>query len=115
VVLQLICEQQAGIPLIMESLNGNSDDKTHFRETIKTHLEQMKNDCRLEYIVADSALYVAETLKNMSDMLWISRVPETLKLSHHIIDTVTPHLMTDLKESAYFSLETTYGDVKEWP
>jgi len=68
VVLQLICEQQAGIPLMMESLNGNSDDKTHFRESIKTHIEQMKNDFNLEDIVADSALYVAETLKNIPEM-----------------------------------------------
>ena len=41
VVLQLIVENQAGIPRRMKSLDGNSDDKTSFRDTIKTHLAQL--------------------------------------------------------------------------
>ena len=113
VVLQLICEQQAGIPLMMESLNGNNDDKSNFKETIKNHIEQMHNDFHLEYILADSALYVAETLKNMQDMLWISRVPGTLKLSQNVIEMVAPHLMTNLEKPSSFSLEVTYAEVKQ--
>ena len=31
VVLQLICERQAGIPLMMETLSANNSDKTSFR------------------------------------------------------------------------------------
>lgn len=34
VVLNLIADNQAGIPLHMEALDGNSSDKTVFRETI---------------------------------------------------------------------------------
>jgi len=47
-VLQLICERQAGIPLLMETLNGNNSDKDSFRETISAHIKQMRNDFNLE-------------------------------------------------------------------
>jgi transposase len=40
--LQLICENQAGIPLLMKPLSGNNADKTGFRETIKTHIGQLQ-------------------------------------------------------------------------
>ena len=38
VILQLIVENQAGIPLLMKTMDGNSDDKTGFRETIQAHI-----------------------------------------------------------------------------
>jgi len=49
-VLQLICERQAGIPLLMETLSGNKSDKDSFRETVKAHIEQLKTDFGMEYI-----------------------------------------------------------------
>ncbi|MCP4282927.1 MAG: IS1634 family transposase, partial [Gammaproteobacteria bacterium] len=63
VVLQLVCERQAGIPLLMETLSGNNSDKTSFRDTVKTHIGQLQSDVGLEYVTADRALYVAETLR----------------------------------------------------
>ena len=65
VVLQLICENQAGIPLAMKPLSGNSADKTDFRETVKTHIGQLQQDVGLHYLVADSALYSQETLQEV--------------------------------------------------
>lgn len=68
VVLQLICERQAGIPLLMEPLSGNNSDKTSFRNLINAHVDQMHTDFRVEYLVADSALYTAETLADMAEL-----------------------------------------------
>jgi transposase len=65
VVLQLIVERQASIPLRMEPLNGNRSDKVSFCDTIRTHIGQLKTDVGLEYLGADSALYTAETLPQM--------------------------------------------------
>jgi transposase len=48
VVLQLICEQQAGIPLLMKPLSGNSSDNNDFRETVEAHIGEMKTDFKLE-------------------------------------------------------------------
>ena len=113
VVLQLICERQAGIPLLMETLSGNNSDKESFRETVKNHIAQMRSDFHVEYVVADSALYVAETLKAMQDFFWISRVPETLKLARDMIHAVAPELMENLEQSAFRSMGVVYGDVRQ--
>ena len=95
VVLQLICERQAGIPLLMKPLSGNSSDKTDFREAVQAYIDQMKNDFSLKYLAADSALYTAETLRELNKILWISRVPETLTLSQEVIHAVASELMHD--------------------
>ena len=113
VVLQLICERQAGIPLMMETLSGNNSDKTSFRDMINAHVEQMRNAFHINYLIADSALYVAETLQDMQDFLWISRAPETLSLSCDIIHAVAPDLMGNPTKSAYRSLGVIYGDVQQ--
>jgi transposase len=90
VVLQLIVERQAGIPLLMEPLNGNSSDKVSFRDTIKAHISQLQTEVGLEYLGADSALYTAETLPQMQGFFWFSRVPDTLSLARALIQTVAP-------------------------
>ncbi len=78
VVLQLICENQAGIPLWMRAMSGNSNDSSDFREIIKTHLSQLEESIGMSIIIADSALYAKETLKELGDFAWITRVPETI-------------------------------------
>ena len=78
VVLQLICENQAGIPLWMKALSGNSNDSSDFRETISTHLSQIKEIFGMKMMVADSALYAKKTLKELGEFGWMSRVPETI-------------------------------------
>ena len=113
VVLQLICENQAGIPLLMKPLSGNNADKTGFRETIKTHIGQLQQDVGLRYLVADSALYCHESLQEMRDILWISRVPETLTLAKDMIQQVAPMLMVNPNEQTMTSLCTSYGEIRQ--
>ena len=113
VVLQLLCERQAGIPLLMEVLSGNSSDKTSFRETITAHLEQLQGAVGLEILIADSALYTRETLKEMGDDGWISRVPETLTLACELIHAMAPEVMHDPTQSAFCALGTVYGEVRQ--
>ncbi len=93
VVLELIAENQAGIPLWMEPLSGNGDDKTSLRATVKAHLGQLKRAEGLEYGVADSALYTAETLRELEGMVWITRVPETLSAAREAIQAAAPGLI----------------------
>jgi len=40
-ILQLIVENQAGIPERLKSLDGSRSDKTGFRETIQAHIKQL--------------------------------------------------------------------------
>lgn len=113
VVLQLICERQAGIPLLMNSLSGNSSDKDSFRDMINAHIDQLRKDFEVKYLIADSALYVAKTLKDMNDFLWISRVPETLTLARAMIHEVAPDLMNNPEQAEFRSIGAVYGDVKQ--
>jgi len=113
VVLQMICERQAGLPLMMQALSGNNSDKESFREMVVNFTEQMRVDFGIEYLIADSALYTAETLSSMSTLLWISRVPETLNLACDVIDVVAPGLMHDPTQGAFRRIEVEYGGVKQ--
>lgn len=113
VVLQLLCERQAGIPLLMEALSGNSSDKTAFRETVQAYMEQLQGAVGLEILIADSALYTRETLQEMRAYAWISRVPETLTLARELIHAVAPELMHDPTQTAWCTLGTVYGEVRQ--
>jgi transposase len=113
VVLQLISDGQAGIPLLMETLNGNNSDKDSFRNTIKTHIGQLREDVGLEYMVADSALYTAETLQEMKDYYWISRVPGTISLTEELIQATVDNLMLTPDERSYCALGVTYAGIKQ--
>ena len=111
--LQLISEHQAGIPILMKALSGNDSDKDSFRNTINTHINQLKQDVGLEYLIADSALYTAKTLGDLENCLWISRVPETLDAARELIVAIAPDLMENPESLNFRSLGCTYGEVKQ--
>jgi transposase len=113
VVLQLITDNQAGIPLWMEALSGNSNDKESFRQTLNAHLEQLHEGVGLSLIVADSALYTAETLQDLGGFPWITRVPETIGGTRELILAVSDEWMQTQPERAYTVLGAIYGGVKQ--
>ena len=111
--LELIVENQAGIPLMMQSLSGNESDKSSFSEAITTHIEQLQNELGVEYLIGDSALYTSESLKKMDDIFWITRVPEVLKDAKWIIDEVSSDLMVDLEIESHCSICMSYADIQQ--
>jgi transposase len=113
VILQLICEHQAGIPLWMDALSGNSSDKASFRETLNAHLEQLRGGVGLSLIVADSALYTAKTLQDLGGFPWITRVPETIGGTRELILAVSGEWLETRPERAYTELGTCYAGVKQ--
>jgi hypothetical protein len=62
VVLNLITENQAGIPIHMEALDGNSSDKSCFRNTIERHIGQLQNVTGFDYLIMDSAGYTQSAI-----------------------------------------------------
>ena len=112
-VIQFICENQAGIPLLMKPLSGNSEDKTGFRETLNAHLGQLNRDFPIQYYVFDSAGFVQETLINLGDTRWISRVPETITLARHISDAVAAELATTDTPIRSRSLGVEYAGIRQ--
>lgn len=79
VVAQMISVNKTSIPLWIEALSGNSNDKKAFRRTVKKFQKQFRKDER-PYMVADSAFYTKENIAGCGDEIkWVSRVPETIK------------------------------------
>lgn len=113
VVLNLITDNQAGIPLHMEALDGNTNDKSSFRSTIKNHVDQLQNVSCFSYLVMDSAGYTEETIQSHGNTYhWISRVPENIKACKEALKQEATFINITEKYS-YHSLEESYGGVEQ--
>jgi transposase len=116
VMLELIVEHQAGIPVLMKPLSGNSSDAQDFGEVISTHIDQLHTTYGVTYLVADSALYSADNLQKLAatDMKWISRVPATLCEAQAVLAQAEPKTMMPLLEGyRYQTVTSTYGRVAQ--
>lgn len=93
VVLNLICENSAGIPVYMKPASGNSNDMAGFREIVKAHVSSLKAAHQNRYLVADAALYTAETIKTLDEnkQLFITRVPQTLSEAKSLVTLAGSH------------------------
>jgi transposase len=78
--LNLICENQAGIPVYMKPASGNSNDMESFKQIVKSHIHSLKAAQASRYLVANAALCLKETLAELHKLaqLFITRVPQTL-------------------------------------
>jgi transposase len=115
-MLELMVEHQAGIPILMQPLNGNSSDAQEFGQVIKEHIAQLQTTYGLTYLVADSALYSEDNLQKLAEtqIKWITRVPATLSDAHTVLAQASPRTMAPLTEGyRYAVLPSTYGGVKQ--
>ena len=80
VILNLITENQAGIPVYMQACSGNTNDSESFKLLVKSHIKSLKAAQRSQYFIGDAALYVAETIQLLNEQkkFFISRVPQKL-------------------------------------
>jgi len=88
VMLSLTVSGPAKLPVWVEGLNGNSQDKTNFHETlerIKLFRAELEKSPDV-LVVADSALYVQNKLIN-AVYAWITRVPENIKLVKQLVES----------------------------
>jgi transposase len=116
VMLELIVEHQAGIPILMKPLSGNSSDAKEFGHTVSEHIAQLHTSYGSTYLVADSALYNADNLQKLAatQMKWITRVPATLSEAQTVLAQADPRAMAPLGEG-YRSrgVTSTYGGVAQ--
>lgn len=116
VMLELMVEHQAGIPMLMQPLSGNSSDAQEFGQTIRKHMAQLHITYGTTYLVADSALYSVENLQQLSQtpMQWLTRVPATLSEAQAALGQAAPQTMLPLMEGyRYQELASTYGGVEQ--
>jgi transposase len=116
VMLELIVEHQAGIPVRMKPLRGHSSDAQDFGEVIRTHVYQLQITYGMTYVVADSAIYSAANLQKLAQtpMQWSTRVPATLTEAQAALAHVDPQAMAPLTEHyRYVELPSSYGGVPQ--
>jgi transposase len=116
VMLDLIVEHQAGIPVLMKPLSGNTSDARDFEQIITEHLRQLHITYGTTYLVADSALYNADNLQKLADTgsKWITRVPATVTEAQNVLAQATPAAMEPLRDGYRAQvLASTYGGVAQ--
>jgi len=116
VILNLICENQAGIPVYMKPASGNSNDMEGFKKIVKSHVKSLKAAQASRYLVADAALYVKETIVHLDEVeqLFVTRVPQTLKEAKTLINQAATQSFEPITEG-YEGVwtDSSYADVKQ--
>ena len=115
-VLELICENQAGLPVFMQALSGNSNDQKCFAEVSRLHLNSLKAAQNNRYLVGDAALYTAESIEALQQQgqRFITRVPMTLKEAKQAVLTLKPDALDDMGDGYSGQwLTSHYADVQQ--
>jgi len=116
VMLELLVEHQAGIPVLMKPLSGNRSDAPAFGHVIRAHIDQLHTTYGVTYVVADSALYNEPNLDTLAHtaIKWITRVPATLSEAQAALAQADPQGMASLKAGyRYHESRSTYGGVEQ--
>jgi transposase len=116
VILNLICENQSGIPVYMKPASGNSNDMEGFKEIVKAHISSLQAAQASRYLVADEALYVQETIKDLDaqDQLCTARVPQTLTEAKALVKQASTLTFTPISQDYEgVSYDSEYGGVKQ--
>lgn len=116
VVLNLITENKAGIPVYMQAASGNINDNEGFKNIVKHHINSLKAAQDSQYFIADAALYTAETIQSLNEQkqFFISRAPQKLKLVKEAIaqqHTLQFESLVNGYRGAW--LTSDYGEVKQ--
>jgi transposase len=116
VILELMVEHQAGIPLLMTPLSGNSSDAQDVGEAIRAHLQQLHTTDGLTYLVADRALYSDANLQKLAQthMKWMTRVPTTVSAAQAILAQADPQSLASLTAGyRYHEFPANYGGIEQ--
>jgi len=114
-MVSLMSSQDGDVPLLAQTISGNTSDKKHFREVLKTLKKEIEGSKATSYYVADSALYTRETIKEISNFTkWITRVPESIGASKKLIRSTDKEKMSPCGEG-YVASEvcSVYGDIRQ--
>ncbi|TKG27223.1 IS1634 family transposase, partial [Vibrio breoganii] len=116
VVLELICENQAGLPVYMQALSGNTNDAKAFSEVTKRHIHCLKAAQNSRYFIADAALYTSDSICSLNEQKqkFITRVPMTIKMAKQALLALLPEQLEPIGNgySGHW-IESDYGNVKQ--
>ncbi|MBC7227322.1 MAG: IS1634 family transposase [Thermoflexales bacterium] len=114
VVVALLTTYRSALPTWIQALDGNTNDSRAFPQIVAAYLAQM-GEGEMPYLVADSALYSEENLQRLSEVKWLTRVPERIGLAKGLIEAVSAEQMQPATQEGYRYLElcTVYGGVRQ--
>jgi len=116
VLLALVVEHHAGIPVLMKPLSGHRSDAQDFGHIITDHRAQWQITYGTTCLVADRALSRAENLQKLAETRtkWITRVPATVNEAQAVLAQAAPQTMAPLTEG-YRSpmVRSSYGGVEQ--
>ena len=116
VILNLITENQAGIPVYMQACSGNANDTETFKKLIKSHIKSLQAAQRSRYLIGDASLYAAEIIKSLDSQgqLFITRVPQKLREAKEVLskrDGLTWIELENGYRAAWY--HSDYADVRQ--
>jgi transposase len=118
VMVELLVEHQAGIPILMPPLSGNRSDPQTFGHVIRAHLEPLHTTSGAPSLVADRALSREDNLDKLAQtaITWITRVPATWSEAQAALAHADPQALAALQEGdRAHELTSTYGGVaRRW-
>lgn len=86
-VISLMYSHKSSLPVWLGVLSGNSSDQKSFSNSIKEYGKQF-NSAELPYFVMDGAFYTEENITDLSDIVWVTRVPERIKEAKEMIQNL---------------------------
>ncbi len=107
VVLELMCLQDGGIPIMMQSYDGNESDVQIFKDRAREVVSQFQQATGPRYLILDSKGYTEDNAVNLSKLSFVSRMPGTLKLENQVIDMA-------LENSTWIALDDEKNKFKEF-
>lgn len=119
VVLELITESRANLPMMMRPLSGNASDKTSLKDAIERHVGQLRGDDGgppSMVVVTDSAGFTRECLAacQRQGLRWVMSVPSTVGEAKRRLEEVDPEKLRSLAEGyRYTAFSATYGGVEQ--
>ena len=97
-LVELICANDAEVPLAFAIASGNQSDKAVFGERLRTFAQQWEID---GVLVADSALYSAANLEHLGSLHWITRVPLSIGGAQPLISQLCREAFIETKREGY--------------
>jgi len=85
VVHEMLVSQDGGVPLMMKSWDGNSNDNKIFKERAACLVEAFKKSETPRYLIADWKLYFEGNAEHLKQILYITRIPGALKEEQRLI------------------------------
>ena len=118
VVLELITESRANLPMMMRPLSGNASDEASFEDAIEKHIDRLRadGDGPSLVVVTDSAAFTRGCLTayRRQGLRWIMSVPATVGEAKRCLEEVDPEELRPLAEGyRYTTFPTTYAGVEQ--